>query len=1552
MTDSRSIRIFLSSTFRDLQRERSYLVKTVIPSLKQYGKEHNVDVSVVDLRWGVTESESRTGKVLEICFDEITRTKPYFIGIIGSRYGWTPQEKDIPNMEHLSQKFPWLKTSIEQGLSITEMEMQYGVLKSDTPVNAAFFINDTKTSKHESTGGDESEKLARLKMEVRAAAQEGRCTVDDFDSPETLGRIFAERVRGIIDAQFPDTSSDDDLRLLERQQSFLDSLRTVYREGNMDLYIGEDDMCGDRQIIAIVSGESGIGKTAFLANIFRDGVLVYEHYDATDDETTEPTTPEQVTVPVVHTLLDDQCSDLPKCKTLLDKSIETRHLDPNAPLLWIIDGFERIAGSDRLDNEYRQFIRQLPPSNIKIIISTSDDALANDIKIMARLDFINTVEPLDDSQVYWLLEAYLSKYSKRLDDRQLMHILGSPLLRKPVILKLFIAELIQVGEFERLNQWIDYYLEANNEEELMQRIFQRMENDFGKENVGTVLSLMAGSPIGIPDDTTLLPCNISKLDITAIVGALDNAVSRIGNTIAFRQQAFVDAALHRYVNGKQQRRKANSLCRKMLRRMIRSQSFLSVERDHMLYGMFKFIRSQYSDFRTALFLKLHPLAALGDAYSVLSLIANKWINPFFTPIIFLILQRGMGVSIRSLRKGSGSLFKMKESEEELNKVYLLLYESDTDKLNAALEKNQHLADRCIKGELLDEDMLEQFGISQYIIALQRLGRWDESRSLIASNIDNVNIVVPLIFALLDQTVNDNGDISVCRERYDRIKENTATLIHINSNAEKNAKIWEIAFNTLLFLFDRREDQAVEKAVEQCRELPPEAGCFYTVCNMVTERKEMILNRGYYKEQQYYTFIAEIYSLRAAYEKPLDALHSLDTAATNYAYYHKNEQSAECCDRILAITEGKDGEQYKQYEYNALATKYNLLSRVSQAQAARAEEAFALQLQIAERMLALRPRVETGYSMSVLHRMAGDTAKRLYRSNPNSPDANALRDKAVEHLIQSYNLACDDPSQDVLKRIVIILPIVDLYYSADAKPVAAKPSLLQWLQEQLESISAEQEEQNIAEYKSKILVLQGRFNEAMDILSGNLRVQNYAQLVHQALEVVEIWDDPDADTRPFPLMPAGAVPRLEELCQVANDAINVWAPRRLGQKLLQMLEQKYQQSISWSEAKVLALLYKALGDQAKGNNLLQIACDEALHNKWNEELEIMRFTLQYNGIKPSWENIATDVLRRQPEYYESITTHQCIDTLCRLYAGDKCDYNKLEADSLMLNRWAESLGEATYFWIYAITDMCYNAERAKAAIDESDQGSQKRYNDILHRCYWQIDIIVKNKFNLHTAIENENDNGNTMTLEDCVIGVAEHLADLTLDEDIFSYLYDSVFKPLGLTEADLLPPSMQQWYQSAVSEDYLLTDEECQGWLDEYNNPEITADMVRTEYRIQRAYENTKYDKVIQLWPQIGEPIKRHASMLNLYYADSLARCGNVDQALQQLHHYLNVCDDNTAETLALRSFILFEQSSDDDAKKLFLQLQQDDCLPNGIDDFAQWRDYVYGIYKPQKAANE
>lgn len=93
---------FVSSTFRDMQEERDVIHRKVFPMIRNKLKKFGETAEDMDLRWGVdtlnlTEEESGN-MVIRVCIDAIDRCVPYFIVLLGERYGWIPDMSTIQNI--------------------------------------------------------------------------------------------------------------------------------------------------------------------------------------------------------------------------------------------------------------------------------------------------------------------------------------------------------------------------------------------------------------------------------------------------------------------------------------------------------------------------------------------------------------------------------------------------------------------------------------------------------------------------------------------------------------------------------------------------------------------------------------------------------------------------------------------------------------------------------------------------------------------------------------------------------------------------------------------------------------------------------------------------------------------------------------------------------------------------------------------------------------------------------------------------------------------------------------------------------------------------------------------------------------------------------------------------------------------------------------------------------------------------------------------------------------------------------------------------------------
>lgn len=99
-----TIRIFLSSTFKDWQDERNKLHDSAFVKLRELCQSRSFSFQVVDLRWGVNETAGWDQRTQSVCLEEIKRCqritpRPNFITMIGDRYGWRPLPTQLSQVD-------------------------------------------------------------------------------------------------------------------------------------------------------------------------------------------------------------------------------------------------------------------------------------------------------------------------------------------------------------------------------------------------------------------------------------------------------------------------------------------------------------------------------------------------------------------------------------------------------------------------------------------------------------------------------------------------------------------------------------------------------------------------------------------------------------------------------------------------------------------------------------------------------------------------------------------------------------------------------------------------------------------------------------------------------------------------------------------------------------------------------------------------------------------------------------------------------------------------------------------------------------------------------------------------------------------------------------------------------------------------------------------------------------------------------------------------------------------------------------------------------------
>ena len=119
--------VFITSTFQDMQAERDHLRKFVFPAPEEWLLTKRRHLEWIDLRVGVASAsaeneEARELMVLKVCLDEVKRSRPFLIALIGDRYGWVPPKERIA----AAAKEVGFSAEVEDR-SATDLEIDFGV---------------------------------------------------------------------------------------------------------------------------------------------------------------------------------------------------------------------------------------------------------------------------------------------------------------------------------------------------------------------------------------------------------------------------------------------------------------------------------------------------------------------------------------------------------------------------------------------------------------------------------------------------------------------------------------------------------------------------------------------------------------------------------------------------------------------------------------------------------------------------------------------------------------------------------------------------------------------------------------------------------------------------------------------------------------------------------------------------------------------------------------------------------------------------------------------------------------------------------------------------------------------------------------------------------------------------------------------------------------------------------------------------------------------------------------------------------------------------------
>lgn len=503
---SRLVRVFISSTFRDFIGERDELVKKVFPELRRRCRTRFVELLEVDLRWGITEEQSRQGSTLGICLREIDQCRPsaavFFVGLLGERYGWVPAEDFYPRQVVDDPQMAWVREHVG-GRSVTELEILHGVLNNPTMQERAFFFfrRDGYELRHwpaihaaqpdlvpEDFRNDlepdpvvSQARQASLKHRIRESGM--GCAPREYETPRELAGLVLETLWDRIDRAFPASEVPDAL-----EQETID--HRVFCESRTRAYVERKGLFaeldahaeGEGPIGRVVLGASGGGKSALLAAWLDRQVarVVFAHFVGA--------TPQSVSA---EGLLRHFFGTLRRRGVL---GREERLPQDRDGLVAAVPGWlERLSGAgggvillDALNQLASALDRELDwwperwPDNVRMVFST----LPGDVlRRMERRGWINagwslTVPPLHPREKRSVLDLYLRRFSRTLGKPLVRRLLDAPQTANPLFLRTVLDELRLRSRHEDLARNLRQMLECTDPPALFVHVLRNLERDF------------------------------------------------------------------------------------------------------------------------------------------------------------------------------------------------------------------------------------------------------------------------------------------------------------------------------------------------------------------------------------------------------------------------------------------------------------------------------------------------------------------------------------------------------------------------------------------------------------------------------------------------------------------------------------------------------------------------------------------------------------------------------------------------------------------------------------------------------------------------------------------------------------------------------------------------------------------------------------------------------------------------------------------------------------------------------------------------------------------
>lgn len=485
MPADRSIRVFVSSTFRDLRPERHHLATHVFPRLRALCTERDVLWTDVDLRWGIDTEEQSESRVVPICLGEIRRCE-YFIGVLGERYGWTP---DVLPAEVIAEN-PWL-TGLARH-SVTDLEITLGALLPGVHAAQALFyfrdpavLGDRTDIPGDAAAEQTPERRARVEELKQRIRNSGHPVREGFRTVEELGRLVLADFERLIEERFP---AMDLPGALAREQAAHAKLGRRWRES----------FAGRRVALAVleayrrdggapvaVTGDAGAGKSALVARWVQqvrkggDPRPVVARYLGG--------TAASLDLAVLRRQLAEELAQVLSLDSTLDADADGRHMpwwlaqaNARGGAVVALDAVDLVPEVD--DTGSRWLPDRVPP-DVRLVVSCGQE-MAGHLRQRGWqvVELGAWTREERDELVSW----FEARYAKRFAPKVRNDLLAAPGGASPQFLSVLLEELRLFGDADRLAETVRRYGAAPDVDALFSLVLARWEHDYDGSRPGLV----------------------------------------------------------------------------------------------------------------------------------------------------------------------------------------------------------------------------------------------------------------------------------------------------------------------------------------------------------------------------------------------------------------------------------------------------------------------------------------------------------------------------------------------------------------------------------------------------------------------------------------------------------------------------------------------------------------------------------------------------------------------------------------------------------------------------------------------------------------------------------------------------------------------------------------------------------------------------------------------------------------------------------------------------------------------------------------------------------